>query len=86
MLGVLEGQLEELPGFFSTISEEKSLHRYAADKWSIRQVLNHLNDTERLFAFRALWFARGFDSSAEFRSERGCLRRRSQPGFMDCAR
>ena len=62
VLGVLESQLEELPAFLSTISEEKSLHRYAADKWSIRQVLNHLNDTERLFAFRALWFARGFET------------------------
>lgn len=62
VLGVLEGQLEELPEFSATISEEKSLHRYAADKWSIRQVLNHLNDTERLFAFRALWFARGFET------------------------
>jgi hypothetical protein len=30
------------------------------DKWSIRQVLNHVTDTERAFAFRALWFARGF--------------------------
>jgi hypothetical protein len=38
------------------------LHRYAPDKWSIRQVLNHVTDTERAFAFRALWFARGFDS------------------------
>lgn len=63
VLSVLKGQLEELPAFFATISEEKSLHRYAADKWSIRQVLNHLNDTERLFAFRALWFARGFETS-----------------------
>lgn len=62
VLGVLEGQLEESLAFFSTISEEKSLHRYAADKWSIRQVLNHLNDTERLFVFRALWFARGFET------------------------
>ncbi len=39
----------------------RSLHRYAPDKWSIRQVLSHLNDTERVFSFRALWFARGFD-------------------------
>jgi hypothetical protein len=44
------------------VSEEQSLHRYAPDKWSIRQVLGHLNDTERLFVFRALWFARGFDT------------------------
>ena len=36
--------------------------RYAPDKWSIREVVSHLNDTERLFVFRALWFARGFDS------------------------
>jgi len=62
VLGALERQLEELPAFFSTISEEKSLHRYAADKWSIRQVLSHINDAERLFAFRALWFARGFET------------------------
>ena len=63
VLRVIERQLEELPAFFATISEEKSLHRYAADKWSIRQMLNHLNDTERLFAFRALWFARGFETA-----------------------
>lgn len=56
----IEIQLEESLTFFSGISEEKSLHRYAPDKWSIRQVLNHLNDAERVFAFRALWFARGF--------------------------
>src|SRR5262249_13724560 len=29
-------------------------------KWSIRQLVNHMSDTERLFAFRALWFSRGF--------------------------
>src|SRR5438128_1721316 len=44
------------------ISEKKSLHRYAPDKWSIRQVLNHVTDTERAFTFRALWFARGLES------------------------
>ena len=62
ILAVLEGQLEEAAAFFSTISEEKSLHRYAADKWSIRQVLGHINDCERLFLMRAFWFARGFAS------------------------
>ena len=41
------------------ISDERSRHRYAPDKWSIREVLGHINDTERLFAFRAFWFARG---------------------------
>jgi uncharacterized damage-inducible protein DinB len=62
VVGELEKQLRELPSFFREISEEKSLHRYAADKWSIRQVLNHMNDGERLFVFRAFWFAREFSS------------------------
>src|SRR5712692_8457233 len=61
-VGALKNQLEESQAFFSEISEEKSLHRYAPDKWSIRQVLNHVTDTERAFAFRALWFARGLES------------------------
>src|SRR5438270_3999355 len=60
--GRLESQLEEATGFLNSISEEKSLFRYAPGKWSIREVLNHLNDCERMFVFRALWFARGFDS------------------------
>jgi len=62
ILAVLRTQLEDLPVLFSRISEEKSRHRYAPEKWSVRQVLNHVTDTERAFAFRALWFARGFDT------------------------
>ena len=57
--GVLEGQLPETLAFLNGISEEQSLARYAPDKWSIRQVVSHINDTERLFVFRAFWFARG---------------------------
>ncbi len=33
--------------------------RYAPDKWTVKEVVGHLIDTERLFAFRALWIARG---------------------------
>jgi DinB family protein len=62
VLGFLARQQEELPAFLSSLSEERSLHRYAADKWSFRQVLNHVTDCERLFQHRAFWFARGFDS------------------------
>jgi hypothetical protein len=61
-LRVIENQLNEALSFFGGISEEKSLYRYAPDKWSIRQSLNHVTDTERVFAVRALWFARGLDS------------------------
>jgi len=58
----LATQLEESSAFFPGISEEKSLHRYSPEKWSIRQVLNHISDTERSLAFRALWFARNFST------------------------
>ena len=58
----LETQEEEILGLFGTISEERSLHRYAPGKWSIRELLSHVSDTERVFAYRALWFARGFDT------------------------
>jgi uncharacterized damage-inducible protein DinB len=63
IISVLETQLQETLEFLSSISEEKSLHRCAPGKWSIRQLLNHVNDTERIFLFRALWFARGFQVS-----------------------
>jgi hypothetical protein len=59
---VIENQLEESLALFAGISEERSQFRYAADKWSVRQVLNHLTDTERAMSFRALWFARGFST------------------------
>ena len=58
----LRAQLVEIPTFLESISEERSLHRYAPGKWSIREVVGHLNDTERLFVSRAFWFARGFDT------------------------
>src|SRR5262252_6629271 len=61
-LGLIEAQLDEVLALSHTISEDKSRQRYAPEKWSIRQVLNHVSDTERAFAFRALWFARGFSS------------------------
>ena len=62
ILRVLETQLDETVSFLAGISEERSLHRYAPEKWSIRQVWNHVNDSERVFLFRAFWFARGFDA------------------------
>src|SRR5436305_994101 len=58
-IAVMEEQFQTALPILSRISEPGSLQRYAADKWSIRQVLAHLSDAERLFAFRALWFARG---------------------------
>jgi hypothetical protein len=59
---ILFAQSTETLALLRGISEEQSLHRYAPEKWSIRQVVSHVNDTERAFVFRALWFARGFDT------------------------
>lgn len=55
---VLEAQGPETIAALSAISEDRSLYRYAPDKWSIREMIHHVNDAERVFAFRALWFAR----------------------------
>ena len=57
----LEAQERDLLSLLSRVTEERSLHRYAEGKWSLREVLAHISDTERVFAFRAFWFARGFD-------------------------
>jgi hypothetical protein len=62
ILSVLQSQLDETVPFLRGISEEKSLYRYAPDKWSIRQLWGHVNDAERVFMMRALWFARNFDT------------------------
>jgi uncharacterized damage-inducible protein DinB len=56
--------------FFDTISEEKSEHAYAHGKWTLKEMLQHIIDTERIFAYRSLCFARketaslpGFDEN-----------------------
>jgi hypothetical protein len=59
---MLVSQRDETVEFFETISEEQAGHRYAPDKWTLRNVVGHLSDTERLFTARAFWFARGFDT------------------------
>ena len=60
IVGRLKSQLDETKSFLEKISDEKSLYSYESNKWTIRQVVNHINDTERIFTSRALWFARGF--------------------------
>jgi DinB superfamily len=63
VVGYMATQLDEMLAYLKGISEEKSLYRYAPDKWSMRELLGHVNDCERVFAFRALWFARAFPDS-----------------------
>ena len=63
IVGILESQSAETLSILENVSDEHSLHRYGPDKWSIREVVAHINDCERMFVFRALWFARGLDSA-----------------------
>jgi len=58
ILEMLQSQSDELPGWFESLSGQSD-HRYEAGKWSIAEVLHHMLDAERIFAYRALCIARG---------------------------
>jgi uncharacterized damage-inducible protein DinB len=55
---ILKNQIETSKQFFNSIPEEKTDYRYAEGKWNIKEVLQHIIDTERIFTYRALAFAR----------------------------
>ncbi|MDF2536631.1 MAG: damage-inducible protein DinB [Bacillales bacterium] len=59
IIKVLQQQLSEILEIFNNISEEQSLHRYAEGKWSIKELVGHMCDTERIMTFRILHVARG---------------------------
>jgi hypothetical protein len=54
----LKEQLGETLALLEAVPEDRETYRYGEGKWSIREVVGHLMDTERLFAFRALAMAR----------------------------
>lgn len=56
---VLREDGRELQALLAGIPESRGGVRYAADKWTVREVLGHVIDAERVFAYRALRFARG---------------------------
>ena len=58
IIGVLENQLNKTLELFKNIPEEKGNHSYSEGKWTVKEVLGHLVDTERILAYRALSFAR----------------------------
>lgn len=55
----LEEGLRQAEGLARGLTEEQLLHRYAPGKWSVKEVLLHVVDDERIYAYRALRFARG---------------------------
>jgi len=70
VLAVLAGQIDETLALLRSVPRARWTHRYAPGKWSVGEVVGHLADTERIFAYRALRFARndgtplaGFDEN-----------------------
>lgn len=58
-LPVLDAQSAELGALFSSIPEERGTFAYAEGKWTIKEMLSHLIDGERMFAYRVLRISRG---------------------------
>ena len=59
IVGILEAQRLQMAQLFAAHSERDGNFRYAPDKWTVKEVLGHVCDTERIFAYRALRIARG---------------------------
>jgi hypothetical protein len=59
LVGTLSESVRQLEHHLACIPETKAEHSYGPGKWNVRQVLRHVIDTERIFAYRALCVARG---------------------------
>ena len=59
VLVTLRKQLKAIPDLLWNIPSDKYHYAYADGKWTVKQVIQHINDIERVFSFRALSFARG---------------------------
>jgi DinB superfamily len=59
LVETLERQGAETLALLRGLSEEQGAHRYEPGKWSVRQLVGHVNDGERVFSYRALAIARG---------------------------
>lgn len=58
-LKALDNGIFKMPALLSEIDEEKEEYAYAPGKWTIKEVIGHIIDTERIMAYRALCIARG---------------------------
>jgi hypothetical protein len=56
---IFREQTDEICTFISNLTEEQGEHRYAPDKWSIKEMVGHLADTGRIMSYRLLRVARG---------------------------
>ncbi len=63
ILKTLSVQIDGSLALLRSIPSSKSAHRYAPEKWTVNEVVGHVIDSERVFAYRALTFARNDKSS-----------------------
>ncbi len=59
VLDLLRRQVDETAALVGALGDRDAEYRYAEGKWSIKEVIGHVTDTERIFVYRALCFARG---------------------------
>ena len=59
VLDLLRSQVRETSSLVAALNEEQAEFRYAEGKWSVKQLVGHVADTERVMSYRALCFARG---------------------------
>ena len=63
VLVTLDREAEHLLQTLRSVPPDRERHAYAAGKWTIRELVGHVIDAERVFAHRALWFARAASTS-----------------------
>ena len=65
LISALENQIDQTVSLLATIPEEKGIFRYAEGKWSVKELVGHLIDNERVMAYRALRFSRNDTTELE---------------------
>lgn len=88
ILSLLRRQVASLVADIGGLDDKRALYRYAPSKWSIKEVVGHMIDAERVFAYRAMCFARGEGQSLPGFDEDAWVAaadfdRRSLPGLLE---